>query len=55
MTVKELKEKLNCYPDDMPVVFYDPEDIRGTIHFKLGDIEESWDDDYERNVVVLYN
>lgn len=55
MTVKELKEKLDKYPDDMYVVFDDPEGIKGTQHYELEAVEEGYDDDYEKNVVVLYN
>jgi len=55
MTVKELKEKLDRYPDDMYVVIDDPEDIKGTHHYELGGVDESYDDNYEKIVVVLYN
>lgn len=50
MTVKELKEKLNTYPDDTIVVIGGEKPY---IHYDLFDVDSGYDDDYEKDVVIL--
>lgn len=51
MTVKELIEELNHYPKDTPIL------IAGVylfVHYEITEIDLEYDDDYEKDVVLLY-
>lgn len=52
MTKKELIENLANYKDDdIVVVAGDNADI----HYEVSDVDWGWDEDYEKDVIILYS